>query len=723
MANIRKQFNFRNGVQVDDDNLIVSPTGLVGIGTTIPTEALDVRGTTKVVGLVTANQIFTPSLTATTVSITSLSLGESIVGGGVSIRSGIVTASGSGIVTYYGDGSKLRNLPTSQWLDVDVGLGFTSIYAQGFVGVSTNDPRYSLQIGGTNNLATFSNGVGIDSTGNIRATGIITANQFSGIGSNLTLINANNISSGTISNDRIPVLLNSKIPADIQVSGAITATSFTGNIIGNVTGNLIGNVTGNITGNITGIASTARTLTGNPNILVNNITATSIAVTSISASSIGCTDVVSTGIVTSATALNVGLGGTIITLTSNGRIGIGSAIPNKEIQIVKNSTAEIEVVGSAARLILGQETSNVSFASSSAIIQYGNSDKTFELKNQAPGNFNYYLHSGGPGINTGRFGWVYGQNFSELMSLTYDGKLGLGKTNPDRTLDVVGTSSITSNAWFGNDVDIVGTLRVGNLSLASFTGNVIGNVYSISGISTFNDVDITRIGINTNLPLVDIDARSSIALFSAVGVGTTNPGTAKFKVDGGFAEFDAIGIGTTQLYTVPGNGNSGNLQLHQNSIAVFGASILVDSSPISSLGFGTFIPRTILDFGNVGAAASTGFMILPTLNSSQKSSLAYNLGGGILYNSSLSEFQGYNGSSWINLGIQTSSINSNQINVSGVTTTSQLKVGTGVTINSGVVTAMNGFLSGIGTAVQITTVGNQLVFTVPGVGTTSLTLF
>ncbi len=43
MANITKAFNFRNGVQVDDDNLIVNQTGLVGIGTTIPTEALDVR--------------------------------------------------------------------------------------------------------------------------------------------------------------------------------------------------------------------------------------------------------------------------------------------------------------------------------------------------------------------------------------------------------------------------------------------------------------------------------------------------------------------------------------------------------------------------------------------------------------------------------------------------------------------------------------------------------
>ena len=58
MANIKKTFNFRNGVQVDEDNLIVNATGLVGIGTTIPTEALDVRGTAKVVGLVTSNEGF-----------------------------------------------------------------------------------------------------------------------------------------------------------------------------------------------------------------------------------------------------------------------------------------------------------------------------------------------------------------------------------------------------------------------------------------------------------------------------------------------------------------------------------------------------------------------------------------------------------------------------------------------------------------------------------------
>ena len=70
MANIKKTFNFRNGVQVDDDNLIVNQTGLVGIGTTIPTEALDVRGTAKIVGLVTATSANIGVLTVTTVDIT-----------------------------------------------------------------------------------------------------------------------------------------------------------------------------------------------------------------------------------------------------------------------------------------------------------------------------------------------------------------------------------------------------------------------------------------------------------------------------------------------------------------------------------------------------------------------------------------------------------------------------------------------------------------------------
>ena len=137
MANIRKQFNFRNGVQVDDDKLIVSPTGLVGIGTSVPTEALDVRGNAKVVGFATFSSASTSNLTAVDSTLTTVNLVDSIIGSGISIRSGVITSTGSGIVTYYGDARYLQGMPGSQWIDIDVGLGYTSIYAQGNVGVGT----------------------------------------------------------------------------------------------------------------------------------------------------------------------------------------------------------------------------------------------------------------------------------------------------------------------------------------------------------------------------------------------------------------------------------------------------------------------------------------------------------------------------------------------------------------------------------------------------------
>lgn len=69
------------------------------------------------------------------------------------------------------------------------------------------------------------------------------------------------------------------------------------------------------------------------------------------------------------------------------------------------------------------------------------------------------------------------------------------------------------------------------------------------------------------------------------------------------------------------------------------------------------------------------------------------------------------------------------LSVSGTSTLAGLTTVTTDTLStkqsnvSGITTARDGFTSGIGTAVQITTIGNQLIFTVPGVGTTSLILY
>ena len=199
MANIKKNFNFRNGVQVDDDNLLVTSTGLVGIGTTVPLEALDVRGNVRISGFTSISQLNVGVLTVTTLKPTE------IIGAGVSIRSGIITAEGAGIVTFYGDARYLQGMPTSQWADVDVGLGFTSIYnTGGNVGVATVDPRFTVQVGG--DADSSQEGVGISSVGNIKATGIVTASSFIG---NLT----GNITGATTISGNVD------LNADIDVDG------------------------------------------------------------------------------------------------------------------------------------------------------------------------------------------------------------------------------------------------------------------------------------------------------------------------------------------------------------------------------------------------------------------------------------------------------------------------------------------------------------------------
>ena len=97
MANFSKSFNFRNGLQVDDDKFIVKPTtGLVGIGSTAPSQVLDVAGNIKADGVVNSANVE--------------------VGTGVTVGTGAKQISIDGVtglitaVSYFGDGSTLTNV-------------------------------------------------------------------------------------------------------------------------------------------------------------------------------------------------------------------------------------------------------------------------------------------------------------------------------------------------------------------------------------------------------------------------------------------------------------------------------------------------------------------------------------------------------------------------------------------------------------------------------------
>ena len=676
--NYNKSFNFRNGVQVDDDNFVVNPNGLVGIGTSLPTESLDVYGTAKITGLVTATSISTPNLNISGIAtITTLKVG-------------IVTAN-SGIATYYGDGSKLLNLPTSQWIDVNTGIGVTSIYAAGAVGVATNFPTYYFQVG--SNPDTQS-GVGINSTGSIKASGIITASSFNGSGANIILINADNISSGTLSNSRLP--------SNINVSGIITATS---------------GLYGTLTGDVVGIASTANSITTTANITVNSINS----------------GFSTTGISTIYTTLNV-----------PGKIGVGTLTPSADINIRRTGISSIQLTSDGSYESTITFGRNINFSTNNAQIRFGNTnlsyssstEQSLDIINYDTGNINFYLNPGGAG--TGSFIW-FKPSLAKSMVLTSSGNLGINSNSPTDTLSIVGTADISGNVRVGGALTVTGsffptnitvsgnTILLGTVGIAtntplyslqigknplvdngigiSSTGNIVA-----SGTLTIPQINVTGIITTTNLHVSEISTISVNSSTDALRITQTGSGNALVVEDESNPDatpFVISQLGSVGIGTVLAAGSNHKLVVHDGFLSITNAvegsgflkGLVVGYDPTSDSQYVNSWTKPLV----LNTSPNTSSVILQPTGANRRVGI-----GSTIPNNKLDVI----GNTYIsgNLGIATAN------------PTSKLTV-EGDGIFSGIITATNGFTSGIGTAVQITTIGNRVIFTVVGVGSTSLTLF
>ena len=697
MASINKSFNFRHGVQVDDDDFTVRG-GLVGIGTTVPTERLDVRGNAVVSGLTSSISLqVTGVTTLTTVDI-----------GITSIKSGIITAS-SGIVTYYGDGQYLKFLPTSQWVDIDVGLGFTSIYnTGGNVGVSTDDPRNSFQVGGDpTNLST---GVGINSDGgHIFASGIVTATSFvgevnapnfdtnaagvvvSGIVTATSLQGAltGNVT-GNVTGDLTGEVNSSKFdtnPSGIVVTGVATATSFVGDITGDVTGNAdsatilatarnIGGVSfnGSADINLPGVniagnqntTGTAANLSGTPNISVGAVTASSLDISggidvdghtdldNVSISGVttftgatthsgGATvnthlDVIG---LTTLDDVNVSSGATFggaVNVTGNlqsANLGLGVA-PNTDLQIF-NSTGESQMVLGNSSAITGTNAA-IRYNSSNASFPFSSgTPQSLDIINYGKGSINFYLEAGTVGLGTGDINFIRRSNFDELMTLTYGGRLGIGITVPTNNLHVVGTSTVTGNSFAG------GNISAGNNIIAA-------NQIQAASLSVPR-VDSTLFG--------NVNSTSGISTFQSLKTtGTTQGTSAQFAT--------GVGIGVT----ASGVSLSINSATSNRFTFTQGGSLRIKGTTISdgidletnvndgrvlfgAIGVGTTAPRAAVDFADAGKNTTIVnyqnrmYMLPPKLTTSQRTGLSTETGA-VIYNPSTNKLQVYTGSAWAN---------------------------------------------------------------------------
>jgi len=563
MANIRKTFNFREGVKVDDNVLVVAGER-VGIGTTVPSQVLDVRGRVTITGDVD----YSNSVTTGISTFAEVRLGTGVT---ISSLSGIITAT-----SFYGDGSNLDNIPTSQWGSVTSGISTVAS-----VGIGTTNPQSTLQVG--------TDGVTIDGlTGNIKSTGIVTASTF--VGSLTGYATTATLALGISTN------------ALINIAGVITATSFTGALTGNAD-----------------TATSASGLTGSASVNTSGV----ITATSFVGALTGNADTATTA--TTALGVTTAFDYTVANITAGigsfNAIGIGTSNPATDIEIINSDNSRIRFGRST--------TSNglIGFGNTSVGFPYSSST-SLDVANYGTGNFNFYLEAGGAGVSTGNYYWHRRGNFSRLMTLTNSGTLGLGVTVPVNTLHVVGTSTVTSKAYFGNDVNVAGDittlqgLTAATLTVSSLSATLNGNVYAASGVSTFSNLKVTGTG---------------------VGIGTTNPAA------GGIA----INSGTSSVF-INGDGNIGI----KTTVTYFeGIEALQNNVIIGGVGIGTTTPASVADFGSagtVGVVTTNRFIIPPKLTNTQRGQIAAPVAGALIYNTNANRLQFYTGTEW--LGIATAAL-------------------------------------------------------------------
>jgi hypothetical protein len=495
MANYNKSFNFRNGVQVDNDNFIVNANGLVGIGTSIPTEVLDVYGTAKVTGLVTSTTLYAGIATfAKAVAIGSMTAN---------------TFYGN----FYGNASGLTGIyavATDGWYINSVNSG---IYTSFKVGIGTTNPQYSLQIG--QNPST-GNGFSVDATsGNVKTTGIITAGS---------------ISASLSATDLTGTINNSRLPSNINVSGIITASS-------------------GFVGNLTGIASTASSITTTANITVNSINS-GFSTTGISTvySTLHVPGNIGVGTLSPSAQLHLRQSGiSSIQLTSDS---------SNSSTITFGRNVSVSVGSSNAQFRFGNTNGIYPYSTEQSldIINYDTGNLNFYLNpgGSGTGSYNWFksslgrimtlTSSGNLGINsdspTSTLSVVGNTLISGVATVT--GNLTVGGISTLPSISVSGNSILSGNVSISTNTAAYSLQVGGNPTLTNGVGiGSTGNIIASSSISANTVTATTRISsINASFSGI-VTATNG---FSS-GIGTA----VKITTVGNQLTFIVPGVGSTSL--------------------------------------------------------------------------------------------------------------------------------------------------------------------------------
>jgi len=474
--------------------------------------------------------------------------------GNVEVYSGIITAA-SGIVTYYGDGQYLQNLPSASPGGSNTQVQYNNL------GLFAGSSNFVFDGGSV----TVGSAVTLNSTGINAPTGIVTATTFSGALSGnatsaTTATNANNINVADESADTtcFPVFTTSatgnQAPKTDSSSllynastGTLSATTFSGALIGNATTATTATNANNInisattsTDTTTSVVLVADQATGNQSPFIdsgltydantNNLSATTFT----GALSGNATS--ATTATTATNANNINISATTSTDTTTSVVLVANqATGNQSPFIDSGLLYDANTNNLSATTFTGALSGNATSATNadniniSATTSTDTTTSVVLVGNQATGNQSPFIDSG----------LTYDANTNTLSATTFSGALSgnatsatsattaTTATNADNINISATTSTDTTTSVVlvadqatGNqspfiDSGLLYDANTNNLSATTFTGALSGNATTATTATNANNINISA--------TTSTDTTTSIVLVANQATGNQSP--------------------------------------------------------------------------------------------------------------------------------------------------------------------------------------------------------
>jgi len=518
------------------------------------------------------------SYSAETIGITT----TLIIGiGGITIQEeGSVVGLGSGVSTLNFVGSSVTAIASgigatiyispnsSQWITTAAG-----IHTLSNVGIGTTNPRFALEVG-----AVGASGTTLFVNGNARVTGIVTIGPASitlngitniiNVGTGITI----NGSTGIISATAIVLggtTLTGAAVTSITAGSGISVNQSTGNVTITATGGggssqFVTTAAGIHTLSNIGIGTTNPTsaLTVSGDVKVTGVvTATTFigaltgtATTATNAQGLTGTPNITVGVATAST-LNVGTSGTVITTTTTGLVGIGTTNPTSALTVGAVGSATTNLVVNGFAKIDQIVVKNNSNSYQDNIIMTQHPAGTFTGgRNVAIGDYSFTT-PGAAGENVAIGYYALSKVGNNNTVSTYNGNTAVGSWSGENA------TTTLRNTFIGWEAGKYITSGSENVILGSYNGN-------------FGGLDIRTSSNNVVLS----DGAGNIRFYANssgnVGIGTTNPtekltvvgvtsstsfyGDSSYTASGrwtlganGFSDYTFVGIGFTQTTNDP----------------------------------------------------------------------------------------------------------------------------------------------------------------------------